>query len=52
MFGIDEKEIQFQKWRDILKHVVIKSYGDVYFMLVGIENRSEIHYAMPVKVMI
>ena len=52
VFGIDEKEIQFQKWRDILKHVVIKSYGDVYFMLVGIENQSEIHYAMPVKVMI
>lgn len=52
MFGIDEKEIQFQKWRDILKHVVIKSYGDVYFMLVGIENQSEIHYVMPVKVMI
>ena len=52
VFGMDEKEIQFQKWRDILKQVVVKSYGDVYFMLVGIEHQSEIHYAMPVKVMI
>ena len=52
VLGADEKEIQFQRWRDILKQVVVKSYGDVYFMLVGIENQSEIHYAMPVKVMI
>ena len=43
VLGMDEKEIQFQKWRDILKQVVVKSYGDVYFMLVGIEHQSEIH---------
>ena len=29
VFGTDEKEIQFQRWRDILKQVVVKSYGDV-----------------------
>ena len=52
VFGTDEKEIQFQRWRDILKQVVVKSYGDVYFMLVGLEHQSEIHYAMPVRVMI
>ena len=37
VLGTDEKEIQFQKWRDILKQAVVKSYGNMYFMLVGIE---------------
>ena len=52
VLGTDEKEIQFQKWRDILKQAVVKSYGNMYFMLVGIEHQTEVHYAMPVRVMI
>ena len=52
VLGVDEKEIHFQKWRDILKRVVVKNYGDVCFMLVGIEHQSDVHYAMPVKVML
>ena len=52
VLGVDEKEIHFQKWRDILKQVVVKNYGDVCFMLVGIEHQSDVHYAMPVKVML
>ncbi len=52
ILGTDEKEIQFQKWRDILKQVVIKAYGHTYFMLIGIEHQSDINYAMPVKVMV
>ena len=52
VLGVDEKEIHFQKWRDILKQVVVKNYGDVCFMLVGIEHQSDVHYAMPVKVLL
>lgn len=52
VFGVDEKEIHIQRWRDILKQVVVKSYGDVYFMLAGVENQADIHYAMPVKDML
>jgi hypothetical protein len=38
-----------QRWRDLLKHAIIKSsYGRCY-VLLGIENQSEIHYAMVVK---
>ena len=27
VLGVDEKEIHFQKWRDILKQVVVKTMG-------------------------
>ena len=52
VLGIDNKEIQFQKWRDLLKSTVIKRNKDVVFVLIGIENQSDVHYAMPVKNMI
>lgn len=52
VLGSDDKEIQFQKWRDLLKSTVIKRNKDVVFVLIGIENQSDIHYAMPVKNMI
>lgn len=44
----DAKDI-VQKVRDILKKSVIMSDGNVSYLLLGIENQSEIHYAMPVK---
>lgn len=49
VFGISRKEVQQQKWRDLLKHSVIKTDGNITVVLIGIENQSEIHYAMPVK---
>lgn len=49
VFGIDEKEVQQQRWRDLLKSTVVKTEGNVTIILLGIENQSEIHYAMPVK---
>lgn len=52
VFGTDKKEIQLQRWRDIFKSVVIKSIGSAYVVLVGVENQSDIHYAMPVKNML
>ena len=37
------------KIRDILKGAVIKSDSSVTYTILGIENQSEIHYAMPVR---
>ncbi|MBQ6994454.1 MAG: Rpn family recombination-promoting nuclease/putative transposase [Lachnospiraceae bacterium] len=52
VFGADKKEIQKQKWRDLLKSVIIKTTEYGIFVLLGVENQSEIHYAMPVRNMI
>ena len=52
IFGIDQKQIILQKWRDILKNVTIKYTGGMYVVLIGIENQTDVHYAMPVKSMI
>ena len=38
-----------QRYRDILKSAVIKQHGDTIYAVLGIENQSEIHYAMPVR---
>ncbi|MGN1404748.1 MAG: hypothetical protein ACI4WM_00645 [Erysipelotrichaceae bacterium] len=41
-----------QKYRDVFKKTVIK-YNDVAtYVLLGIENQTDIHYAMPVRNMI
>lgn len=50
-YGADRKERQKQRWRDLLKHAIIKTAGSTLFVLLGIENQSEIHYAMPVRTM-
>ena len=38
-----------QKYRDILKSVIIKQDDVAAYILLGIENQSDIHYAMPVR---
>lgn len=50
--GKDQKEIFLQRWRDILKSAVIKSSSDCIYLIIGLENQSEIHYAMPVRNML
>jgi hypothetical protein len=46
----DKKNARYQqKWRDLLKHVVVRYTNGAYIVLVGIENQSEVHYAMPLK---
>ena len=52
IFGADKREIQKQKWRDILKSAIIKTTEYGIFVLLGVENQSDIHYAMPVKNMV
>ena len=41
-----------QRYRDVLKKCVIRSYGKTLYMIYGIEAQSEIHYAMPVRSML
>ncbi len=38
-----------QRYRDILKSAVIKEHSDTIYAVLGIENQSDIHYAMPVR---
>ena len=49
--GIGEKEGKAQqKWRDLLKRAIIKYTGEMYVVLIGVENQTDIHYAMPIKI--
>lgn len=41
-----------QKYRDVLKKSVLMYDNTTAFLLLGIENQMDIHYAMPVKNMI
>ena len=41
-----------QKYRDIFKKAIIKQDGKATYVLLGIENQTDIHYAMPVRNMI
>lgn len=41
-----------QKYRDILKAAVIMEEETAAYVLLGIENQTDIHYAMPVRTMI
>ena len=48
----DNKVISVQKLRDILKRCVVKSADGVTYMIIGIENQTDIHYAMVIKNMV
>lgn len=41
-----------QKYRDLLKSAVVMQGEQTTYLILGIENQSEIHYAMPVRNMI
>lgn len=38
-----------QKYRDVLKSTVIMQDSEAAYILLGIENQTDIHYAMPVR---
>lgn len=50
--GKNTKNESVQKYRDILKAAVIMEDENADYLLLGIENQTEIHYAMPVRNMI
>lgn len=41
-----------QKMRDVLKTVVVKESGGTFYMLVGVENQSDVNYAIVVRNML
>ena len=51
VYGDDLKAEPVQRYRDSLKYMTIER-DDVVYMILGIENQSHVHYAMPVKNML
>ena len=47
--GGGHTDTSLHRYRDILKSAVFKSHGDIIYAILGIENQSNIHYAMPVR---
>lgn len=46
------KNNTIQKYRDILKKAILMKSDKVYYLFLGIENQTDIHYAMPVRNML
>jgi hypothetical protein len=44
--------LALQKFRDVLKNVVIKENDEAVYAILGIENQTHIHYAMVVRNML
>lgn len=51
-YGADGVGVPAQKYRDMLKGLNVKQDDSAVYLLLGIENQSDIHYAMPVKNMV
>ena len=43
------KKDALQKYRDVLKAAVIKQDEKMSYVLLGVENQTDVHYAMPVR---
>lgn len=41
-----------QRYRDVSKQITIRQGQDAVYMLISLENQSEVHYAMPVRNML
>ncbi|MBR1441863.1 MAG: Rpn family recombination-promoting nuclease/putative transposase [Lachnospiraceae bacterium] len=41
--------VPVQKYRDVLKQAVIRKDDKAIYAIIGIENQTTVHYAMPVK---
>ena len=50
LFFDGKKTETAQRYRDVLKSCVVKRDGNTAYVLLGVENQSKIHHAMPVKV--
>lgn len=47
--GKSTREEAVQKYRDVLKSTVVMRDARASYILLGIENQTDIHYAMPVR---
>ena len=51
-YGADGVGVPVQKYRDELKYLSAKTDESSVYLILGIENQSDIHYAMPVRNMV
>ena len=51
-YGDDNQPVPMQRYRDILKTVTAMEDDKAAYLLLEIENQSQIHYAMPVRNML
>ena len=49
---VDDTLLEKQKYRDVLKNVIIREDDHCRYMLVGIENQTAVNYAMVARVML
>ena len=52
VYGADEAMVPVQKYRDELMALTAMNDDQAIYLLLGIENQSNVHYAMPVKNMV
>lgn len=48
-YGADGQAVPIQKFRDVQKRCATMTDGKIEYVLYGVENQAEIHYAMAVK---
>lgn len=48
-YGDDDKAEPVQKFRDVLKMATAMADENAAYLILGIENQTDIHYAMPVR---
>ncbi|MCH5194032.1 MAG: Rpn family recombination-promoting nuclease/putative transposase [Oscillospiraceae bacterium] len=51
-YGEDGKPVPVQKYRDVLKIVTAMEDDNAAYLLLGVENQNQIHYAMPPRNML
>ena len=52
IFGDKNENVQIQVYRDVLKSVTAMEDGNKAYMILGIENQTGVHYAMPIRNMV
>ena len=51
-YGADGAEVPYQKYRDVFKILRAMKDENAVYLLLGVENQSTVHYAIPVKNMV
>ncbi len=51
-YGDSRTDVSVQRFRDVFKAYSAKKCEDAVYLLLGIENQSELHFAMPVRNML
>ena len=48
---VEEKKV-LQRFRDVVKQVTVRQDEEAIYMIIGLENQTQVHYAMPVRTMV